>query len=115
MVEPVTAVVVKSVDEIPAVCLEDDLIAIFKHRAEENQSKLTVTYPKDITDEEMRRFGYIEHPSNVALALKVCEHIGVDRETALDARFWKAVQEMVVRAAEALREMKVKGKKRGKK
>ena len=41
--------------------------------------------------------------------------LSVDRETALDARFWKAVQEMVVRAAEALREMKVKGKKRGKK
>ena len=30
MVEPVTAGVVKSVDEIPAVCLEDDLIAIFR-------------------------------------------------------------------------------------
>ena len=30
MVEPVTAGVVKSVDEIPAVCVEDDLIAIFR-------------------------------------------------------------------------------------
>lgn len=29
-VAPVTAAVVKSVDEIPAVCLEDDLIAIFR-------------------------------------------------------------------------------------
>ena len=28
--EPVTAGVVKSVDEIPAVCLGDDLIAIFR-------------------------------------------------------------------------------------
>src|SRR5262245_6610554 len=30
LVESVTPTVVKSVDEIPAVCLEDDLIAIFR-------------------------------------------------------------------------------------
>src|SRR2546425_629584 len=30
MVEPVTASVVKSVDDIPAVCLEEDLVAIFR-------------------------------------------------------------------------------------
>jgi hypothetical protein len=30
MVEPVTVPIVKSVDEIPAVCVEDDLIAIFR-------------------------------------------------------------------------------------
>jgi len=30
MVEPLTTVAMKSVDDIPAVCLEDDLIAIFR-------------------------------------------------------------------------------------
>src|SRR5689334_11411545 len=30
VVEPVTPSIVKSVDEIPAVCLEEDLIAIFR-------------------------------------------------------------------------------------
>lgn len=30
VVEPVNARMVKSVDEIPAVCLEEDLIAIFR-------------------------------------------------------------------------------------
>ena len=36
-----------------------------------------------VTWDELERFSYIEHPDNVALALKVCQDIGVDRDTAL--------------------------------
>jgi poly-gamma-glutamate synthase PgsB/CapB len=36
-----------------------------------------------VTDEEMRGFSYLEHKQNVALALRVCKELGVDRETAL--------------------------------
>ncbi len=36
-----------------------------------------------ITSEELSRFSYVEHAENVALALRVCEDIGVDRVTAL--------------------------------
>lgn len=37
----------------------------------------------EVTDEELRRFSYVEHRANVALALRVCGEFGVDRELAL--------------------------------
>lgn len=37
----------------------------------------------DIDDITMARFGYHEHKENVALALAVCTHLGVDRDVAL--------------------------------
>ncbi len=40
-----------------------------------------------ITDEEMRRFPYWEHAENVALALRVCADMGVERSTALAGMF----------------------------
>jgi poly-gamma-glutamate synthase PgsB/CapB len=36
-----------------------------------------------ITDEEMNSFSYLEHKENVALALSVCEHLGIERNIAL--------------------------------
>jgi poly-gamma-glutamate synthase PgsB/CapB len=42
-----------------------------------------------VTWDELERFSYIEHPDNVALALKVCQDIGVDRDTALRG-MWRA-------------------------
>jgi len=42
-----------------------------------------------IKDEEMGRFSYMEHKENVALALRVCLDLGIDRETALKG-MWKA-------------------------
>ncbi len=42
-----------------------------------------------ITDDEMERFSYVEHRENVALALRVCLDLGVERETALRG-MWKA-------------------------
>ena len=38
---------------------------------------------KEIGEAEMGGFGHVEHAENVALALKVCRTVGVDRETAL--------------------------------
>ncbi|MEO0005296.1 MAG: poly-gamma-glutamate synthase PgsB [candidate division WOR-3 bacterium] len=45
---------------------------------------MTVTDPQTVGDEEMKGFGYIEHKENVALALAVCESLGVERRTALE-------------------------------
>ncbi len=36
---------------------------------------------------DMKGFSYIEHRDNVALALAVCDHVGVDRETALKGMY----------------------------
>ena len=41
----------------------------------------------NVHDEEMRGFNYIAHKENVALALKVCEECGVNRETALKGMY----------------------------
>lgn len=47
-----------------------------------------VTVPREkieqLTDEEMSRFSYVEHRDNVALALMVCENIGVPRNVSLE-------------------------------
>lgn len=51
-----------------------------------------------VTPEEMCHFGYIEHPENVALALAVCEDLGVDRRTAL-CGMWQATPDCGVLTA----------------
>ena len=46
----------------------------------------TITHfvdPETISHEEMKGFSYIEHRENVSLALAVCQHLRIDRETAL--------------------------------
>ncbi len=40
-----------------------------------------------VTQEEMNGFSYIEHRENVALALDVCNHLGVGRQTALNGMY----------------------------
>ncbi|MDD9971266.1 MAG: poly-gamma-glutamate synthase PgsB [Myxococcales bacterium] len=42
-----------------------------------------------VTDEEMAGFAYHEHRSNVALALRICADLGVDRKAALEG-MWNA-------------------------
>ncbi len=42
-----------------------------------------------ITAEELNRFSYIEHADNVALAIQVCQSLGVSRKTALRG-MWQA-------------------------
>ncbi len=56
---------------------------ILRDRAKPLNSEVHVSDELNVSIEDMRRFSYIEHPSNVALSLAVCEHLGVDRETAL--------------------------------
>lgn len=42
-----------------------------------------------VTDADMAGFSYLEHKSNVALALRVCDDLGVERQTALSG-MWSA-------------------------
>jgi gamma-polyglutamate synthase len=43
--------------------------------------------PQSVSIEEMKGFRYIEHRENVSLALAVCGHLGLDRETALNGMY----------------------------
>ena len=45
---------------------------------------------QSVSPEEMKGFSYIEHRENVSLALAVCQHLKIDRETALKGMY-KAV------------------------
>jgi len=66
---------------------------IFREAVQDRKSKLIGVNGEDInkvTDEEMSNFPYVEHKANVALALRVCQDIGVDRQTALKG-MWKTV------------------------
>ncbi len=65
------------------------LLAIFKKVCEKRGAELIVTNPTDegITDEMMRGFSYVEHPDNVAVALRTCIAAGVDAQKALDGMF----------------------------
>jgi len=64
----------------------------FAMAAKDRKSKLIPIDDQDIeaiSDEEMSHFRYSEYKSNVALALKVCEACGVDRDRALEG-MWEA-------------------------
>ena len=54
--------------------------------AADRESVLIVSTAEDaeaVTDKEMAGFSYMEHRENVALVLKVCADLGIDRATAL--------------------------------
>ncbi len=47
-------------------------------------TKYFVADENKITDSQLAGFSYIEHPQNIAIALKVCKELGIDQETALN-------------------------------
>ena len=58
--------------------------------AEKKSTVIHFADPETVSMEEMRGFRYIEHRENVALALDVCRHLHIDRQTALRGMY-KAV------------------------
>ena len=48
-----------------------------------NKSKFIYSNESSISKEELYQFSYMEHPSNVAVALDACKEAGVEREVAL--------------------------------
>ena len=66
---------------------EDSIIDVLKDKANKKNATLHITNPKSISNEEMNKFTYIEHAENVALAVSICEHLGVKRKTALKGMY----------------------------
>jgi poly-gamma-glutamate synthase PgsB/CapB len=64
---------------------ERALLPVFERRAAMNGSALVVLDPETVSDAEIAKFPYIEHKENVALALAVCAHLGIERAAALEA------------------------------
>lgn len=66
-------------------------LGIFEAVARDRGSEIVAISPEDterVTSEELARFSHTEHPDNVALALRVCADLGVEREIALSG-MWK--------------------------
>lgn len=62
---------------------ENIYLPYFQAITEKRNSKLHHSNSDTVTDDDMKGFSYVEHKENVALALMVCEKVGVERKTAL--------------------------------
>ena len=62
---------------------EDQKPYILEKVAEQNGSEFIRSDESSVQEDDLNGFSYIEHPSNVAVALDVCEKAGVSKETAL--------------------------------
>ncbi len=63
---------------------EDKMFDIIAKEAEDDNCELRRVDVSTVSDENLKVFGHVEHRDNVALSLAVCEHLGVDREVALN-------------------------------
>lgn len=66
---------------------EKENFDLLKKIADARKIEIYYCSDEDITDEEMERFGYVEHKENVALALGVCRFLGVPRDLALKGMY----------------------------
>ena len=56
---------------------------IIESVAKNNRSEMLFSEEKSVSDSELNKFKYIEHPQNIAIALDVCRKMGVSRDVAL--------------------------------
>jgi poly-gamma-glutamate synthase PgsB/CapB len=62
---------------------EDKHIKFLEKKCQLKNAKFNRSLATTISDEDMEGFNYIEHRDNVALALDICNHLGIDKKTAL--------------------------------
>ena len=62
---------------------EDQKPELLKSISKQNKSKFIRSDETSITKKELESFSYLEHPSNIAVALDVCKQAGVERGIAL--------------------------------
>ena len=62
---------------------EDQKPDILREVAKQNSTRFIKSDESSIQKKELDGFSYIEHPSNIAVALDVCKQVGVNRSTAL--------------------------------
>ncbi len=66
---------------------EQKYLPILQAEAADRGARCVAVSADDVCDEAMKPFRYIEHKDNVALALAVCEHLGIPREAALQGMY----------------------------
>ncbi|MCA9213265.1 MAG: poly-gamma-glutamate synthase PgsB [Planctomycetales bacterium] len=71
---------------------ERDHLSVFEQAAKDRGTTLIPTTEDDvaaISKSDLEGFRYVEHAENLALALRVCEDLGIDRQTAIEG-MWHA-------------------------
>lgn len=66
---------------------EQRLAEPLRREAGRRGARFVLTAPETVRDATMAQFGYHEHKDNVALALAVCSHLGVDPNVAVRGMF----------------------------
>ncbi|MFE1292702.1 poly-gamma-glutamate synthase PgsB [Streptomyces sp. NPDC058751] len=69
------------------VTAEQERFAILQEEADSRNCELIYADPETVTDEELRGFSWFTFKENVAIALKVAELLGVERQTALQGMY----------------------------
>ncbi|MFF1920511.1 poly-gamma-glutamate synthase PgsB [Streptomyces sp. NPDC058221] len=69
------------------VTAEVDRFAILQEEADARDCELIYADPETVSDAELRGFSWFTFKENVAIALKVAELLGVERETALKGMY----------------------------
>ncbi|MGN5633228.1 poly-gamma-glutamate synthase PgsB [Streptomyces sp. AC154] len=69
------------------VTAEVDRFAILQEEADARDCELIYADPETVSDAELRGFSWFTFKENVAIALKVAELLGVERETALQGMY----------------------------
>jgi len=65
------------------VSSQNKFVDLFKSIAAKRNSDIDVSDISEIKKNYIDKFPYIEHPENIALALKVCNNLGIDNKIAL--------------------------------
>jgi poly-gamma-glutamate synthase PgsB/CapB len=71
----------------PLFTAEPSASGLLQASVEKKHATMISTTEHSVSREEMKGFSYIEHRENVALALAVCQHLGVDRQIALNGMY----------------------------
>jgi poly-gamma-glutamate synthase PgsB/CapB len=66
---------------------ENRIPEVLKKIAIQQKAAMHLSEAFTVSDDEMKPFKYIEHKENVALALDICKHIGIERNTALHGMY----------------------------
>jgi len=70
-----------------AFTAEKKWFSVLEQEAKKRTTRLLQVSGETVSEEEMKGFSYIEHKENVAIALAVGEHFGVERRRALEAMY----------------------------
>jgi poly-gamma-glutamate synthase PgsB/CapB len=79
---------------------EQRCLNVFRETARDRRSRLIAVGDDEVAAiswDDLTGFSHIEHPDNVALALRVCQDLGIDRQTALRGMWGAATDPGVLR------------------